>query len=290
MSDHKNACWVCGATQLKLWKKSNVNKVVKPVDMAITNADYGVTFDIFKCPTCRFMQCSHNTEVLNLYVNLQDEDYENTRQERFKQLDSWFKIIKRYKTKGHLLDIGAGSGILVEKAMAQGFDALGIEPSHWLVAQAHKHHLPVIQGIFPHPDYRRNPTVVTITEVIEHIKNPRELLQHVHAILENDGIVLMVTPDVGSCVATLLGKWWWHFRLAHIGYFNKESMRRMAKEAGFEIVHFSRPAVYLNCQYVLERLAKYLPFVKWIKLPNKVQAWEIPINLGDSMLCVLRKI
>ena len=188
------------------------------------------------------------------------------------------------RSNGTLLDIGAGSGILVEAALKMGYDAEGIEPSSWLQQQAQNYQLPVYAGSFPDATPRQTYDIVTLIDVIEHVPNPAEVVAEVAKILSTDGIVAVATPDVSSLVARILGWKWWHFRVAHIGYFNRKTLDLIMANAGFECVKMTRPTWYFPAEYLLERLAKYLP----VRLPISTPAWlqkiVIPLNLGDSLL------
>ena len=86
-------------------------------------------------------------------------------------------VISRYKKAATLLDVGAGSGILVEEALAFGFAARGVEPSNPLQATAAQRGLPVTRGVLPPlPEFSRGhgDEVVTLIDVIEHVPNPVE--------------------------------------------------------------------------------------------------------------------
>ena len=68
-------------------------------------------------------------------------------------------IISRHKKAARLLDVGAGSGILVEEALASGFAARGIEPSSPIAAQRG---LPVTHGVLPNSELPGPFDVVTL--------------------------------------------------------------------------------------------------------------------------------
>ena len=51
--------------------------------------------------------------------------------------------------------------------------------------------------------------------------------------MAKDGIGMMVTPDINSFFARIMGKKWWHYRVAHIGYFNRKSLNILLDRAGF---------------------------------------------------------
>jgi hypothetical protein len=101
-------------------------------------------------------------------------------------------------------------------------------------------------------------------------------------------VLLVLTPDIGSLAARLMGRWWWHHRVAHVGYFNRASMRRTLHEAGLmleadEVATWPFPASYLA-----ERLVRYLPVFPISTIGRRLgrsrllERYEIGVNLKDS--------
>lgn len=281
-------CRACTADKLRLLRPSLIKAPLASSDFAITDAGYGVTAAIYGCDVCGLLQCPETGEVLKFYEGLEDPEYENGRSERYLQAAALLKKIKPYNKKS-LLDVGAGSGVLVEAAINNGFDAVGIEPSKWLAETAAKRGLPVYNGILPHSEVKQKFSVITLIDVIEHVTDPFGVMQSIHNQLEDNGLVFVVTPDVASLCARILGFRWWHYRIAHISYFNKKTLRIIANRAGFDVVAFSRPGWYFSYPYLRTRLLKYLP--SWL-LPNaegRLKNLVIPLNLFDSLLMVCRK-
>ena len=68
-------------------------------------------------------------EVLNFYIDMEDPLYEMTRAQRAIQEKNILGSIKRKPPGARLLDVGAGSGIMVEVAKQEGYKACGVEPS-----------------------------------------------------------------------------------------------------------------------------------------------------------------
>jgi SAM-dependent methyltransferase len=131
--------------------------------------------------------------------------------------------------------------------------------------------------------------------VIEHVSNPIPLLRDCAAALTEDGIVVVVTPDVHSLAARLLGKRWWHFRVAHVGYFSASSLAAAARAAGLHPVRALRAKWFFRVHYLAERVSRYLP-VGWINrrasrpgLLHRVYQRVIPVNLHDSSVIILAK-
>lgn len=243
-----------------------------------------MTAAIYRCLACRFLQCSDLAEPLPFYENLVDPDYEAGRNERSAQARRILELVRKRRPKGRLLDIGAGSGMLVEQAIQMGYQAEGVEPSTWLHAMAVQRNLPVHLGTFPFPAASGQFDVVTLIDVIEHVCDPVKLLQDIAASLSKDGIAIIVTPDVGSVAARIFGWRWWHFRVAHVGYFNKCTLRLALGRAGLDPIIVRRPVWYFSAEYLWVRLHQYLPRFLRLPPPRFLKTLVIPVNLRDSLL------
>jgi len=196
-----------------------------------------------------------------------------------------------------VLDIGAGLGVLVAEARRLGFDAVGIEPCHAFVESATRvNGVEILHGLFPHPALAsRKFDLIFLVDVIEHVADPLKLLRCSAESLSSDGLLVIVTPDVGSIAAKLLGQRWWHMRLAHVGYFDQNSLQVAIEKSGLTIVSQARAKWFFSIRYIFERLATYLP-VEWlnrceprIRLLGWLYDQVIPLNLHDSFLAFARR-
>lgn len=289
MNNSSTSCWVCGSESFKLLKKSDVTDTLNSDNFAITNFEYGSTGELQKCNTCGFIQCFDLDEVVKFYEELEDQEYENTRKERKLQEERLMRFISPYKASGRLLDIGAGSGIMVEAAIEMGYEAEGVEPSKWLQKTAEELKLPVHQGIFPHPNTKGPYDVIAFVDVIEHVTHPGELLKEIHSALDKEGILVLVTPDVSSVAARLLKFKWWHYRIAHIGYFNSKNLRLLLENCGFKVEKMTRPAWYFSLRYLGIRFLSFFPKFMRIPMPKFLDKITVPVNLRDSILTVCSK-
>ena len=93
---------------------------------------------------------------------------------------------------------------------------MGIELSRWLQA---RNGLPVKLGVLPNPMVKGPFSALTVIDVIEHVADPVALMKECASVMKDDGCRIVVTPDVGSVAASFFGSGWWHYRAAHIGYF-----------------------------------------------------------------------
>lgn len=277
-------CRLCESEQLQLLKPSNIANGLTSNSFSITDSHYGMTGAIYRCGNCKFLQCSDLQEVLPFYEDLVDPDYEVGRQERSLQALRILEVVRKLQPHGRLLDVGAGSGILVEQAIQMGYEAEGIEPSVWLQKLALERRLPVHLGTFPHPSASGRFDVVSLIDVIEHVPDPIDLLRSIAVKLSDNGIAVIVTPDVSSMAARILGWKWWHFRVAHIGYFNRNTLLFALAQAGLQPILVRRPGWFFPADYLWVRLHRYLPRFLRFASPRFLGRVVIPINLRDSWL------
>lgn len=294
------ACWVCGAAGLTVWKPRSIAAALTPADLQITDSRYGQTLTLNRCGACGFIQAADDEvrELVALYEQLDDPEYETTQDTRALQMQ-WLldETLRSRPQIRSWLDVGAGAGLLVAEARRRGLDAVGIEPSHSLVAAAPRvNGVELLQGTFPHPALAGKPfDVISLVDVIEHVSNPVELLTDCHAALADGGVLLVVTPDVRSLLARLLGKRWWHLRLAHVGYFDRASLCRAGERAGLRADTWFRACWFFRASYLAERLEKYLPlgwFNRWASgtwpfapLYRRI----VRLNLHDSWVVLFQK-
>ncbi len=294
-------CWICGSERSVPWKSRSFERPLQPEDLRITDSHYGATLALRRCSECGFIFAAAGEvqSLLRLYEQLNDPDYVASEDTRVLQM-RWLlaRIRKERPAARSLLDIGAGTGLLVREARSLGFEAVGVEPSRSLVEAAIKNRqVELLQGTFPHLRLAgRTFDVITLVDVIEHVSDPVGLLRSCAAALAADGIVLVVTPDVRSLAARLLGKRWWHFRVAHVGYFSRNSLDALAAAAGLRSLRRFRAQWFFRVEYLAERLAHYLPLGAVNRrsrrpgMLGRLYQRIVPVNLHDSTAIIFAKI
>lgn len=282
-------CPICKSIESKQIRSGISSQSINADDFKITDSKYGQTGPLYRCGHCGFLFVVFENDCADYYTQMEDEEYEQGRVYRAIQQEILLKhLLKKFPETNSLLDVGAGTGMLVEEAQKAGLNPTGVELSSWCADVAMKRGLPVIQGAIPHPDLQGQYfDAVTLIDVIEHVANPIELLEACANHLQPGKPLVLVTPDVRSVTARLLGKRWWHYRIAHIGYFSKKTISLALENAGFTVVSIRRPAWYFQVKYLYERLKRYLPLPDFAKSSNlisrKIFPLIIPLNLKDSL-------
>jgi len=144
-----------------------------------------------------------------------------------------------------VLDVGAGSGAFCAAAESAGWEeATGIEISTRAIKRAKDTYgvTLVNQDISSMPDA---PTfgLVTMWDVIEHLRNPLQALQQAYARLVPGGMILVETGNY-ECMARLAeGRHWDLYLLDHMFYFTPNSLKSIIERAGFKnfVLHRRAP-------------------------------------------------
>ncbi len=142
-----------------------------------------------------------------------------------------------------VLDIGCGPGDFLAVGMERGWQVTGIEPSPVAADYASKRNLSVIHGFF---DQRIVETLDTfdfihMSEVLEHIPNPSELLDWAMQLLSPGGVLCISVPNDFSPIQKVLTDTnefepWWVVPDHHLNYFDFDTLAALIKKAGFELL------------------------------------------------------
>lgn len=294
------SCWVCGSPRTDHWKATNLPRALIPKDLEVTDYRYGVTLALRRCRECGFIFADDQqlNELTSLYERLSDPEYVNSQETRLFQMRWLVKTAQKVNPKAvSLLDVGAGAGLLVAEAKRLGLNAAGVEPCRAFVDSARTlNSVEILHGVLPHPELtNRRFDLVCLVDVIEHVSDPVTLLRHCTQLLNSGGLLVVVTPDVGSLPAKILGRGWWHFRLAHVGYFDRRSLGKAVEAVGLVTVYQSRAKWFFSIRYLAERLAVYLPIGWMNRIASRVQPLRwcydrvVPLNLHDSFLMFFQR-
>jgi SAM-dependent methyltransferase len=279
-------CWVCGSTRLTRRREATVAGPLSAADFRITDAHYGRTAAIDACADCGFCQCTELADVLPFYEALDDPSYDESGPVRGRRMNDLLATLARWKAAGRLVDVGAGSGVLVREAQRRGYQAEGVDPSRRLCERAAAKGARVHLGVLPHPALTPPYDAATLIDVIEHVADPVALLTNVRDLLARDGVGVVVTPDLDSLAARAAGARWWHFRVAHIGYFNRASLLRALDRAGLVPLKLLRPGWHFKVGYLADHAPIYLPFLRRWRPPAGLRERIVRLNLLDSWLVV----
>ncbi len=142
-----------------------------------------------------------------------------------------------FRQTNQLLDVGCGAGHLLRVAQHHGWQAFGSELSEAAIERLCQEGLVVYRG---HPSgfpLSSQFDIVTMSEVIEHLRDPLSYAQAACQLLRAGGILYLTTPNFDSFASRILRERWRIIQVPeHLFYFSPGSIYHLLKTAGFRSV------------------------------------------------------
>jgi len=161
----------------------------------------GRGYRLVECLDCGLRYINPQPTDLELRAFYADFDSHSTwrgdGEERFDR--AMRDIVVRFRKSGFVLDIGSSRGNFLLAMRNVGFSVCGVEPSPKNSEFARS-----VNGVetytgsieeFLLTPSRRNFDVMTMLNVIEHLKEPKAVLCGLHSLLSDQGIIVLVVPD-----------------------------------------------------------------------------------------------
>ncbi len=157
--------------------------------------------------------------------------------------------------RGRLLDVGTAAGAFLAAAHKRGWQVEGCEPNAWLAAWGSRHYgIPIRTGeLFDQQFAPQSFDVVTLWDVIEHTPDPSRVIRTAGELIRPGGLLVVNYPDIGSWIATALGRRWPFLSSVHLYYFTRETMKRLLERHGFDVVEMRSHFQRLELDYLLSR-------------------------------------
>lgn len=180
--------------------------------------------------------------------------------------------IEAVRPGARVLDVGCASGYLAEKYAARGCRVFGIESDAANAERARRFCENVVVGDIESADDRAKLPApfdfVVFGDVLEHLRDPWEVLAATRALLADDARVIASIPNIAHWSARreiALGRFPYAesglFDRTHLRFFTRASARALAQAAGYEIER--------------EQFTRWrLPFQRRLK---SLKRWEVPM-------------
>lgn len=207
------------------------------------------------------------------------------------RLNTLSNLLNLAPANTRLLDIGCSRGQFVECAMQSGFLAEGVEPAPDIAAAAREAGLKVHTGLLEQQGYdSATYDAASLFEVVEHLREPLQLLQECRRILKPHGVLLISTGNTASWTTAAMGARWDYFHMAkdggHISFFNPRSLRKLAHRAGFRVERLETSRVKFHERSEISKLSYLLGKVaaELLNVPARI------MGRGHDMLAYLRRL
>ena len=276
-------CWICGGPRLDRVHDARLEfSEYRTQDPGL--AEYtGMIIPIVRCAGCGFAQPASLPALPNYFDRMYDQRWsadwiEREHHAAYKDriFDDILGALERRlpPDRRRLLDVGAHAGRFIARARERGWQADGLELNPATAAFAAKASGGVVhQGnLFTWSPDGTGYDAVTLTDVLEHIPDPRSALRRVRDVLQPGGWVAVKVPNAHAqrIKEGLRARLRRGYRpsiadnLVHVNHFDPQSLRLALEREGFadvrvlvaapEMPESSSPAARLD------RLTRHLAF------------------------------
>ncbi len=164
-----------------------------------------------------------------------------------------FDLIKKYHPNGILLDYGCGTANFMANATHQGFECCG--------AEYNKEHIKALKKSIPNQFYLISEVlsgragkfdIIRLSNVLEHLPNPAEIIGQLTTHLNKDGILLIEGPiETNTNLALITRKIYFNTKKlinekwcashvpTHMFFSNRKNQRAFFENFDLEELHFN---------------------------------------------------
>jgi 2-polyprenyl-3-methyl-5-hydroxy-6-metoxy-1,4-benzoquinol methylase len=204
-------------------------------------------FGYVACSRCGLVRLSPRVASRNLasfYDGLYREPYEHAQETLTQQLANPTFAYRASRlttvaTGRRLFEIGCGDGNFLAVMRARGWDVAGSEVHASAVRVARERHGLQLQSIgfedfrIPGDGY----DAIGAYHVLEHLYEPRDVLQGIRDALIPGGVLHLQLPNIGSIDGRLGRQSWFGLRCPkHVTFYEPRHLRRLLAEEGFRVV------------------------------------------------------
>lgn len=199
------------------------------------------------------------------------------------------------KARPRLLDYGCGLGFFLDAAYEYGFDVEGVEFNRFALEYIRNRYRYTVYG----PDEPLPPEpydVLTMFDVIEHLREPFAMLDTARDRLAPDGILVVSTMDSTSVTSRLMGKRLEDFRRIseHLFFFDRANLSSILAQHGFDVLKVASIGHSFELRLLASRLRATLPLVgapmQWfLRVFPFMNAWSIYLDPRTKFIVYARK-
>lgn len=182
-----------------------------------------------------------------------------------------------------VLDIGAGEGFFAKELLANGNRITGVDNrsisaedspfERYFTADLEEGIAPVIRQL----EGKRFDRVLLL-DVLEHLRNPDQILQQSHQVLKREGLLIVSVPNIANIyirLTLLLGRFEYSERglldKTHLRFFTRKTARRLLESNGYSILEEQETVIPLELvlgwspeNIVMKALNRILAGVTWM--------------------------
>jgi SAM-dependent methyltransferase len=205
------------------------------------------------------------------------------------------KLISRFTPqKGKILEIGCGFGDLLS-FLEKDFKTFGTDVSEVAIKEAKKRLKKTKLAVLPAREIgrfgRNSFDTIIASHILEHLKDPAEVIRLAVELLKRKGLFFMVVPNLDSLGRRLKGKNWVGYRdETHLSLYSPEKWYKLLKREGLTIEKTFGDGLW-DAPYVpgIPKILQKILFGFPAIVQTLMTVPYLPTSLGESMAVLARK-
>ncbi len=194
---------------------------------------------------------------------------------------------------GRVMDIGAAAGFFLGGMRKNGWETSGVEPNAKMAEYGNRElGLRIKNASVEDFQTEERFDLVTLVQVIAHLRDPQTVLRSVSEILDDNGYLLIETWNRDSISARLFGtKWHEYSPPSVLHFYNSKRLNELAEQEGFELVKTGRTLKWISFSHaqslIGHKLGMEALLTRFLNLfPSR---WSIPYPSEDLFWVLYRK-
>ena len=286
--------------------KEDISTLLHTKDYSLTGED----FQIIQCANCtlEYTDPAPSKEAIAPYYNfpsyishtdtkegLVNKMYHKVRNHTLTQKTNWVQSLFTGH-KGHLLEVGAGTGAFADSMSKKGWKVTALEPdasSRQKALDNYNLNILPIEELFHLEPAKYE--VITLWHVLEHVHDLNAYMKIFHSLLKPNGRLIIAVPNYTSYDAGYYKKYWAAYDVPrHLYHFSPLSMHYLAKKHKMSIIQ--KLPMWFDSFYVSLLSEKY----KQSGMIGMIRAFFIGcisnltalsnVDRGSSMIYEIKKI
>ena len=212
-------------------------------------------FKVVKCAACGFVYINprySEKENINLYeasyytdqvVDLSGKvkSFLDDRESKINDHQIEWNHLKKYKTGGRILDFGSGPGFFLD-ALEGNWEKYAVDTSDFSINNIQDPAVNKFRGTLFEAGFKDNYfDAIYIGHTLDRLTNLKETLTELKRILDSTGVILIVSPNIGSLCAKVFREKYRLIYSNHLVYFSPEILKAFFARSGFRMVDIKYP-------------------------------------------------
>ncbi|MHB8510930.1 MAG: class I SAM-dependent methyltransferase [Actinomycetota bacterium] len=289
-----SACPICGARDGRSVHTEPMGELSSPLTGRFPK---DLVMHVIRCKSCGFLYANPRPTQSILderYQHMSDIDFNlNGQQARVRMFEHLIdRLIERHPAPGKILDVGCFTGTLLETAQSRGWEPWGVEINKVASSYAREElGMHVFTSLLLHAGFETNFfDAVAMTDVAEHVLDPKETFEEIHRILKPGGMLVMTVPNgrvqlpkehlkrrLKKGPGVVIGG------LGHVNHFSPSSVRSLLRRIGFDDVRVGVMIPERQYTAKMDRLKRL-----YVAAARALHA-ATGLHIGHELLVIARK-